>query len=63
MSSPQLRKGVFAWLNSTFKRLSKEDEELFKGLKQVVQKSVRELITLSDGESVALLDAWFEESY
>jgi len=63
MSNPQLRRGIFAWLDATFKWLSKENEAKFQELKGVVQRSVRDLISISDGESVALLDAWFEESY
>ena len=38
-------------------------EQPFNQLKQVVQKSVKELIAINDAECVALLDRWFEDSY
>ncbi len=35
----------------------------FNSLKEVIQKSVRELIAINDSECVALLDKWFEDTY
>jgi hypothetical protein len=60
-----LRKNIFDWINKTLGKLSSngEDDKPFNDLKQIIQKSIRELIAINDGECVALLDKWFEDSY
>jgi hypothetical protein len=65
MSHPDLRKGIFEWINRTLLHLSSKPSyaKPFTDLKEALQRSVKELISINDGESVALLDKWFEDSY
>jgi ABC-type amino acid transport substrate-binding protein len=65
MGNTLLRKNIFEWINRTLVKLSSDgaDEKPFNDLKTIIQKSIRELIAINDGECVALLDKWFEDSY
>lgn len=65
MSNTQLRKNIFEWINKTLQKLGSDggSDKPYCELKEVLQKSVRELIAINDSECVALLDKWFEDSY
>jgi hypothetical protein len=65
LANAQLRKSIFEWINRILDKLSANgaSEKPFMDLKEAIQKSIRELISINVGECVQLLDKWFEDTY
>ena len=60
-SSPKAQ--LFPWISSTLDKLSSNGKSLehFNTLKEGIKRSIRELVKIDVGESVALIDRWYME--
>ena len=60
-SSPKAQ--LFPWISSTLDKLSSNGKSLehFNTLKEGIKRSIRELVKMDVGESVALIDRWYME--
>jgi hypothetical protein len=65
LGNVEMRKSIFEWINRTLDELSRNGKTTkpFDDLKEVIQRSIRELISINVGDCVLLLDRWFEDTY